>query len=70
MSKTKKMTASKKNRKEKGIRAEALGSNPHSKGDNFSRSWEDRADKIVAVKRISTGKIEAISIDMVLNNIL
>ena len=38
ISKTKKITASKKNRREKGNRAELLGSNPHSKGDLFSRS--------------------------------
>jgi len=38
ISKTKKMTANKKNRKENGIRAFFLGSNPHSKGENFSRS--------------------------------
>jgi len=38
ISKTKKITASKKNRVEKGIRADLLGSNPHSKGLLFSRS--------------------------------
>jgi hypothetical protein len=38
MSKIKKITASKKKRKEKGTRAELLGSNPHSKGEAFSRS--------------------------------
>jgi len=32
-SKMRKTTASKKNRREKGVRAEFLGSNPHSKGD-------------------------------------
>lgn len=37
-SKIKKITAIKKNCKEKGIREEELGSNPHSKGDLFSRS--------------------------------
>lgn len=37
ISKTKKMTARRKNRIEKGIRAVFLGSNPHSKGDIFSR---------------------------------
>lgn len=39
MSKTRKITAKRKNRSEKGIRAEAFGSNPHSNGDSFSRSW-------------------------------
>ena len=33
-----KITAIKKNRDEKGIRAEFFGSNPHSNGDLFSRS--------------------------------
>ena len=33
-----KITAIKKNRDEKGSRAESFGSNPHSNGDLFSRS--------------------------------
>lgn len=37
-SKIKKITAIRKKRREKGIRAEPLGSNPHSKGEFFSRS--------------------------------
>jgi hypothetical protein len=37
-SKIMKITAIRKNRDEKGSRAEFLGSNPHSKGDLFSRS--------------------------------
>lgn len=37
-SKIRKITAIKKNCNEKGIRAEDLGSNPHSNGDLFSRS--------------------------------
>ena len=37
-SKIKKITAIKKNRKENGSRAVPLGSNPHSKGEFFSRS--------------------------------
>lgn len=37
-SKIKKIIAIKKNRKEKGKRAEFIGSNPHSKGEDFSRS--------------------------------
>jgi len=40
-SKIRKITAIKKNRKEKGKRAELLGSNPHSKGELFSRSTID-----------------------------
>jgi hypothetical protein len=37
-SKIKKIIAIKKNRKENGKREELLGSNPHSKGEFFSRS--------------------------------
>ena len=37
-SKIKKITAIRKNRREKGSRADPLGSNPHSKGEFFSRS--------------------------------
>lgn len=38
ISKIKKITASKKNRSENGVRAEFFGSNPHSYGESFSRS--------------------------------
>ena len=38
ISKTRKITANKKNRNEKGSRADLLGSKPHSKGELFSRS--------------------------------
>lgn len=47
-SKIKKITAIKKNRKEKGSREELLGSNPHSKGELFSRSMIVFLDKIEA----------------------
>jgi hypothetical protein len=42
MSKTIKIIASRKNRIEKGIRALWFGSNPHSKGEDFSRSFSVR----------------------------
>lgn len=42
MSKTRKIIANIKNRKENGVRALFLGSNPHSNGDIFSRSIVDR----------------------------
>lgn len=42
MSKTRKITARRKNRREKGMRALPSGSNPHSNGEAFSRSIEDR----------------------------
>lgn len=38
MSNTRKITARRKNRRENGRRAEFLGSNPHSNGEDFSRS--------------------------------
>lgn len=40
-SKIKKIIVIKKNRIEKGSRDEFIGSNPHSKGDVFSRSFND-----------------------------
>jgi len=55
ISKTKKTTASKKNRRENGCRADFLGSNPHSKGESFSRSLRAAADKKAAIIRITTG---------------
>ncbi len=38
ISKIRKMRASRKNRREKGVRAEPFGSKPHSYGEVFSRS--------------------------------
>jgi hypothetical protein len=38
-SKIRKITAIRKKRRENGKRLGLLGSNPHSKGDGFSRSW-------------------------------
>ena len=57
-SKIMKITAIRKNRDEKGIRAEFFGSNPHSNGDLFSRSslffFEIRvANIITAVDSVS-----------------
>lgn len=52
-SKIKKIIAIKKNRRENGIREELIGSNPHSKGELFSRSKIDFLDKIEA-KAITT----------------
>ena len=43
-----KITARRKNRREKGIRADLFGSNPHSKGDVFSRSLIARALRVQA----------------------
>lgn len=47
-SKIKKIIVIKKNRKEKGKREDDFGSNPHSKGDLFSRSIKVFFDKIEA----------------------
>lgn len=51
------MTAKRKNRSENGIRAELFGSNPHSNGESFSRSWLDRdarnQDKINTMRETS-----------------
>lgn len=48
-SKIKKITASKKNRKENGRRAEPIGSKPHSKGELFSRSVTERLARLQAM---------------------
>lgn len=47
-SKIKKIIVIRKNRKENGKREDDLGSNPHSKGDLFSRSTKVFLDKIEA----------------------
>ena len=60
ISNTKKITANKKNRREKGIRAVFLGSNPHSNGDFFSRSIFERLDKRVIIIIRAQGKTRAI----------
>lgn len=56
-SKIKKMMAIKKNRIEKGRREEFIGSNPHSKGEHFSRSvidfFESREAKNIIIKAIN-----------------
>ena len=46
ISKTRKITARRKKRIEKGIRAVFFGSNPHSNGEDFSRSIEERVEII------------------------
>jgi len=65
MSKTMKIMASKKNRVEKGIRAVLLGSNPHSNGEDFSRSSEDREAKTHAAINTTEGIKIAIMEDVV-----
>ena len=50
-SKMRKITAIRKNRRENGMRADPLGSNPHSNGEFFSRSlivfFEMRDERII-----------------------
>lgn len=61
MSKTRKIIANMKNRSENGVRALFLGSNPHSNGDVFSRSINDREfSSFASINRASTIKIEII----------
>jgi hypothetical protein len=69
MSKTRKMTARRKKRRENGIRAEELGSKPHSKGVDFSRFIlffeESRKVQIITI----IGKISAriiVSVDVII----
>lgn len=57
--------ASKKNRVENGIRAVLLGSNPHSKGEDFSRSLEDRAANTHATTNTTEGTKIAMIEDVV-----
>jgi len=60
-SKIKKITATKKNWIENGRRAEFMGSNPHSKGEGFSRSGDSffassRLAKIRAKETLTAAK--------------
>lgn len=68
-SKIKKIIVIKKKCKEKGIRAEDLGSNPHSNGEFFSRSIKDFFDKIIdniiIILEIKIINIEIINIKMI-----
>lgn len=67
-SKIKKITAIKKNRNENGKRAVPLGSNPHSKGEFFSRSeivFFDNKDAI-AITIVEIIKIIIIADDKII----
>lgn len=73
-SKIKKMIAIRKNRIEKGSRDEFIGLNPHSKGDNFSRSEifffpkiVDRAITINAIIKITQAMINKFKIIYIKN---
>lgn len=61
MSKIRKITASRKNRRENGIRADFRGSNPHSNGECFSRSGVIGWDIIMAAIKTAKEIIMAMS---------
>ncbi len=50
---------------ENGIRAVFFGSNPHSNGDDFSRSTIDRAAKIHAANSTTVGNMIQIRVEAV-----
>lgn len=54
-SKTKKITAKRKNRVENGSRADRCGSNPHSNGESFSRLIDARVPRIRVKTESRTG---------------
>jgi hypothetical protein len=58
MSNTMKIIARRKNRIENGIRALWLGSNPHSKGEDFSRSWAVRIVIIHDIRNMIIGRVK------------
>lgn len=73
-SKIRKIIVIKKNCREKGMREEDLGSNPHSKGDLFSRSiivfLDKRVASIITINEIIIIIKEIIIIDKIIYIIL
>ena len=68
ISNTKKITARRKNRIENGSRALFLGSNPHSKGEDFSRSmWARVARKNIIITIARVRRIESVLERRVIN---
>jgi len=68
ISNTRKMTASRKNRIENGMRADRKGSNPHSNGDSFSRLFViDRIFVRIDIQKINGGRINATIEDIIIN---
>lgn len=69
ISKIKNTIAIRKNRIENGIREVFLGSNPHSKGETFSRSkivfFENKLERIIKRDLIKTAMKNAISISLI-----
>lgn len=66
ISKIIKMIPNKKNRSENGIRAVFLGSNPHSNGDNFSRSLSERELRIQAAIKVARARADAMNDDIII----
>ena len=64
MSNTMKIIARRKNRNENGIRAVWLGSNPHSNGEDFSRSYKVRAATTHEIENTRAGIKIAIKVDV------
>ena len=69
ISNTRKMTANRKNRVEKGRRALSFGSKPHSKGVDFSRSLSLRelrikASAIIRIAIRVANRIESVGISI------
>jgi len=56
ISNTMKIIPRRKNRRENGIRALFLGSNPHSNGEVFSRSDSDRDLRNQAAKKVAPAR--------------
>lgn len=69
MSNTRNRIVNRKNRREKGMRADFLGSNPHSKGEALSRSWAVRIERAVAVDRIRVAKIRIMVVNVTYKSI-
>lgn len=69
-SNTKKIIAIRKNCNENGNREDDLGSNPHSNGDDFSRSVSVFLDKIDAMVIIKVEIVNRISLTVVIEWII
>lgn len=70
ISKIIKMIPNKKNRSENGIRAVFLGSNPHSNGDDFSRSLNERELRIQAAIKVAKARADAMNDDIIIEIII
>lgn len=66
ISKTIKITASRKKRIENGIRADRIGSNPHSNGDSFSRFLSIDRDAVIHAISTRSGGIRMDTIDEIM----